>query len=88
MPDIMGPACLLTLSAGKLTLSLRSPTLLPKCLEVVAAMLMTARTKLDIEERRVLADAVQGPARIYWWTSYCALQVTAEISGLSRLIRS
>jgi len=75
MPDIMGPACLLTLfSAGKLTLSFRSPTLLPKCLEVVAAMLMTARTKLDIEERRVLADAVQSPARLY--------------SGLSRLIRS
>ena len=99
MPDLMGPACLLTLfSAGKLTLSFRSPTLLPKCLrdllpdsEAVAAMLKAARTKLDIEERRVLealADAVQGPARLYWWTPYCALQVTAEISGLSRLIRS
>lgn len=98
-PDLIGPACLLTLfSAGKLTLSFRSPAQLPRCLKdmmpdsvTVTAMVLAVKAKLALEERRVLealAEAVQGPARLYWWTPYCALQVTAEVSGLSRLIRA
>ena len=99
VPDMLGPACILTLfSAGKLSLSFRSLAHLPRCIkdlmpnsEMVAGMLLGARSKLAVDERNVLealADAAQGPVRVYWWTPYCAVQVTAEVSGLSRLIRT